>query len=75
MTKTIKIDAIHPRKHLITKNLVEKANSLNLPIRTWTIDDAKKALKMVRLNIESIITNNPKAILQAFDTKKTKITP
>ncbi|NHK30405.1 MAG: glycerophosphodiester phosphodiesterase [Asgard group archaeon] len=70
LKKTIKLDGIHPKKSLVTKQLVEEASSLNLPIRTWTVDKPKKAIKLAKLGIESIITNNPKVILQAFIEKK-----
>lgn len=70
LKKTIKLNGVHPRKDLITKNLVKKAYSLGLLIRTWTVDKPREALKLAKLNVESIITNNPKAILQAFLAKK-----
>ena len=70
LKKTIKLNGVHPRKDLITKNLVKKAYSLDLLIRTWTVDKPREALKLAKLNVESIITNNPKAILQAFLAKK-----
>ncbi len=69
LKNTIKIDGIHPRKNLIKKNLVEKANLLNLSIRTWTVDNPRKAIKLAKLNIDSIITNNPKVIFHAFEVK------
>ena len=70
LKESIKLDGIHPKKSLVTKRLVKKAVSLNLPIRTWTVDNPKKAMKLANLGVESIITNNPKVILEAFKCEK-----
>jgi glycerophosphoryl diester phosphodiesterase len=69
IVKQIKIDAIHPSMHLVTTNLVKKSQLLNLPIRTWTVDDPQKALSLAKLGVNSIITNNPYQIIQNL-TKK-----
>ncbi|NHJ47958.1 MAG: glycerophosphodiester phosphodiesterase [Asgard group archaeon] len=63
------IDSIHPKMNLVTKRLVKKADELNLPIRTWTVDQPKDAIKLAKLGIDTIITNNPKVIAQALDRK------
>jgi glycerophosphoryl diester phosphodiesterase len=69
LKKSVGIDAIHPKKTLVTKRLVEKAYSLNLPIRTWTVDQPKTAIKLANLGVDTIVTNNPKVIIQALEKK------
>ncbi len=59
----LKCDGIHPSKNNITKRVLTKAKEMNLAIRVWTVDNPKNALKLVKMGVDGIITNNPKLII------------
>lgn len=65
-----KITSIHPGKLHVNKQLMQAANKANLKVRVWTVDKIKEAKRLAKLNVDGIITNDPKEIIQALRTKK-----
>ncbi|NHJ85819.1 MAG: glycerophosphodiester phosphodiesterase [Asgard group archaeon] len=66
------IDGIHPWEKMVGKRLIKKAHSNNLAIRTWTVDNIRKAQNLVKNNIDGIITNNPRALIEELFEKNSK---
>ncbi|HUT81287.1 MAG TPA: glycerophosphodiester phosphodiesterase family protein [Candidatus Bathyarchaeia archaeon] len=58
----LKCEGIHPSKNNITKRLLKKTKGMKLAVRVWTVDNPKKAIKLAKLGVDGIITNNPKLI-------------
>lgn len=70
LANEIRINGIHPRKDQINQKLIVQAHERSLSVRGWTIDEIDLALNFASINIDGIITNTPKAIINALKTKK-----
>ncbi|MBI2119375.1 MAG: hypothetical protein HYT97_07090 [Elusimicrobia bacterium] len=57
--KELKVDAIFPRRHLITKTLVQNAHKHKLFVATWTVNEVKEMKKIFGIGIDAIATNFP----------------
>ena len=66
----LKISSIHPGQLQVNKQLMQVANKADLKVRVWTVDKIKEAKRLAELNVDGIITNDPKGIIQAVRTKK-----
>ncbi|MBN1328612.1 MAG: hypothetical protein JXA54_03980 [Candidatus Heimdallarchaeota archaeon] len=62
----LKCEGIHPYKNNISKRMLKKAKEQNLAVRVWTIDNPKKAIKLAKMGVDGIITNNPKLIVDTL---------
>ncbi|NHJ05170.1 MAG: glycerophosphodiester phosphodiesterase [Candidatus Heimdallarchaeota archaeon] len=70
LTNEIQIDGIHPGKNQINQKLIDQAHERSLSVRGWTIDEIDLAINFTSINIDGIITNTPKIIINALKTKK-----
>ena len=60
-------DALHPYHRMITPKLVERAHARGLRVSTWTVDDVAVAHRLADWGVDTIITNEPKRLLVAFN--------
>ena len=66
----VRVDGLHPSKKHVTKELIINAHAKSLSVRTWTVDEISLAENFYKMGVDGIITNNPKAIIEALTTKK-----
>ena len=50
--------------NFLTKRFIKYAQSRNLKIMVWTINDEKTLKKLINLNVDGIITDKPKFLHQ-----------
>ncbi|MHA1224732.1 MAG: glycerophosphodiester phosphodiesterase [Candidatus Heimdallarchaeaceae archaeon] len=53
------ISAMNPYCKLLTKKTVKQYHKLNKKVNVWTVDNHKAILKLLRQNVDGIITNFP----------------
>ena len=54
-----KVEAYHPQFHMLTDKETADLKSHDLEINTWTVNEEEDILRMIRLNVDGIITNYP----------------
>ena len=59
VAKRLKAEAIHPKKGLVTPELVEDAHSLNMKVNVWTVNRIPKMKKLIKMGVDGIITDRP----------------
>ncbi len=69
LLEEVTVNGIHPVKENITKELVQDAHQKNLAVRAWTVDNPEIAQKLAEYGIDGIITNDPKGIIAALNSK------
>lgn len=58
--KTLQVDALHPRRHLLQyPGVVEACKRNNLAIHVWTVDVKTDMRRMCEIGIDAFITNCP----------------
>jgi glycerophosphoryl diester phosphodiesterase len=61
-----KVDAVHPELPMVDEAYVEKARKRHLPVRVWTVNEDADMRRMIALDVDAMITDEPdrlKAIL------------
>jgi glycerophosphoryl diester phosphodiesterase len=61
------VDAIGPRKELVTPTLLSQAAMVNLSVHPWTVDEPEEMRKLLDAGVASITTNAPDAALEIRD--------
>lgn len=61
------VDAIGPRRDLVTPNLLEQAAAAGLTVHPWTADEEEEIERLIRLGVGSVTTNVPDAGLRVRD--------
>ena len=56
----IGLDGVNLKHSIIDNEIVDLANSLNLEVLTWTVDDPAEAKRLTDLGVTGITTNRPK---------------
>ncbi len=64
---SLKAEAIHPERRLVTEELLEKARQENLRVNVWTIDKSSAMKKFIDMGIDGIITNRPDVLAQILN--------
>jgi glycerophosphoryl diester phosphodiesterase len=62
LAKKLGVYALHVHCSRLDREYIDKANKFNLKIRAWGADDKESVEKMIRLDVDGIITNNPELI-------------
>jgi glycerophosphoryl diester phosphodiesterase len=58
------VDAIAPRKDLVSPTLLSQAAMVNLSVHPWTVDEADEIRKLLATGVSSITTNAPDVALE-----------
>jgi glycerophosphoryl diester phosphodiesterase len=58
------VDAIGPRKDLVSPTLLEQASAAGLSVHPWTVDEAEEIRRMLLTDVASITTNAPDVALE-----------
>jgi glycerophosphoryl diester phosphodiesterase len=61
------VDAIAPRKDLVTPALLAQAAAANLSVHPWTVDEPEEVRRLIAAGVASITTNAPDAALEIRD--------
>jgi glycerophosphoryl diester phosphodiesterase len=49
---------VHPHHTGTTPELVERAHSLGLAVRVWTVNDARRAAELAQMGVDAIVTDD-----------------
>ncbi len=58
------VDAIGPKKDLVSPALLSQAAAASLPVHPWTVDESDEIRKLLAAGVASITTNAPDAALE-----------
>lgn len=53
------IYSIHPKHHIVTKQMVQEAHRHNILVNPYTVNSKRTARKLKKMGVDGIITNNP----------------
>ena len=56
---SLKAEAIHPDKRILTKDMIEEAKGEGLKVNVWAVDKPQKMKKFIDMGVDGIITNKP----------------
>ena len=65
----MKAEAIFPRRHMITKELVRKAHAEGLAVATWTVNEPAEMKKIIACGIDAIASNFPDRLDKILEKK------
>jgi glycerophosphoryl diester phosphodiesterase len=65
-TDALQVRAELAEVHTITKKIVDRARSLNLPIHGWTVNDEDDMKRLISIGVDGIITDNPTILLKVL---------
>jgi glycerophosphoryl diester phosphodiesterase len=53
------VDAICPRRDLVTPPLLEQAGAAGLAVHAWTVDEEEEIRRLIAYGISTLVTNLP----------------
>jgi len=53
------VECVHPEHHSLTADILAEMRENNIAVNTWTVNDREDMERLLRLNVDSIITNEP----------------
>ena len=56
---TLGCEAIHPYWRVVSPGLTERAHELGMEVNVWTVDDPATIRRLVAMDVDGIITNDP----------------
>jgi glycerophosphoryl diester phosphodiesterase len=60
-------DALNPDHSLVDEHYMKRARRWGVRVNVWTVDDPAEARRLQALGVDSIITNDPRRILEALE--------
>jgi len=60
--KNLKIDAIHINHKITSPKIIKKARRINLKVLCYTVNDKKTFVKIKKLGVDGIFTDNPEIL-------------
>ncbi len=60
------LQAIHPRRDLVDRKLMRRAEEAGLMVCAWTADDPAETSRLAKLGVTAVITNRPDAVADAL---------
>jgi glycerophosphoryl diester phosphodiesterase len=64
------VPIVSPHHLLVTKGRVKKAHKAGLEVVPWTANDAKQWDRLIKANVDSIITDDPAALIEHLRARK-----
>ena len=55
-------DFIHPNFNDVSKSFIERQHRMNRKVNTWTVNQKKILIRLIKLGVDGIITDNPKLV-------------
>ena len=65
--RLFKFDALHPHFSDVDRVLVAALHSRNRKVNVWTVDEPSEIQRLAALEVDSIITNDPKAAREVLE--------
>jgi glycerophosphoryl diester phosphodiesterase len=65
--RLFKYDALHPHFSDVDQVLVAALHSRNRKVNVWTVDEPSEIQRLAALEVDSIITNDPKAAREVLE--------
>jgi glycerophosphoryl diester phosphodiesterase len=62
--------AVHPQRTLVTPRAMAGWKARKLPVHVWTVNDVDEARHLAALGVDAIITDTPRAIVQALKAEE-----
>ncbi len=62
------VDVLSVHSKLVNASFVEKAHRYGKQVHVWTVDDPKEMKRLIRLGVDSIITNRPDILKQVLNS-------
>ncbi|SDL37936.1 glycerophosphoryl diester phosphodiesterase [Geoalkalibacter ferrihydriticus] len=60
--------SLHPRQDLVSASLVRAVRDAGLAIYPWTVDETKRAGKLLRLGVDGLFTNQPGVLREKLES-------
>ncbi|MGL5416202.1 MAG: glycerophosphodiester phosphodiesterase [Clostridium sp.] len=65
--KEIKVEAIHPSGHLISKELISKAHKNDLIVNVYTVNEIKDMKALLNMEVDGIFTDYPEKLKRLIE--------
>jgi glycerophosphoryl diester phosphodiesterase len=62
----IEANAINPKFEILTPEAVRSAHEVGLAVYPWTVNDELSLLRMLEMNVNGVITDNPRLAIQVI---------
>jgi len=66
LARVLRVAALHPHHVLVGERAMREWRARGYAVGAWTVDDPKRALRLARLGVTAIITNEPAAVAAVF---------
>ena len=67
--RDVRADALFPRRHLVTRDLVQKAHKKGLAVATWTVNEVREMKKILACGVDAMATNYPDVLNKILESK------
>jgi glycerophosphoryl diester phosphodiesterase len=64
----LQLDAVHPDQTMLDDKYMDWARRRGYRVNTWTVDDPGRMWQLMRLEVDTIITNRPDLLRQVLQT-------
>lgn len=61
-----------PEHDILTEEVVRKAHAKGIEVAPWTVDDQKEILRLKKLGVDAIITNQPDSVMLWLGSKNSQ---
>lgn len=61
-----------PEHDILTEEIVRKAHAKGIEVAPWTVDDQKEILRLKKLGVDAIITNQPDSVMLWLGSKNSQ---
>ncbi|MBP1614694.1 MAG: Glycerophosphoryl diester phosphodiesterase [Bacteroidetes bacterium] len=61
-----------PEHDILTEEVVRKAHAKGIEVAPWTVDDQKEILRLKKLGVDAIITNQPDSVMMWLGSKNSQ---
>ncbi len=61
------VDAVHPHHSQLRPGLIKRAQGRNLPVNTWTVNEAYRVQEAIALGVSAVMADDPEALKRAAD--------
>ena len=72
LAKKLNVDIISPEYILINKELVKEIHNNGFKVLPWTVNSTKIFQEMIDMNVDGIISDNPKEMIDYIKQNKNK---
>ena len=70
LNHSLSVDALHPYSEDINEALVRKEHQCGRKVRAWTVNDPKEIIRLYKIGVDGIYTDNPAEARQIYESEK-----